>query len=377
VASPKVRVLRCSRRRYSSHARAACSAALLGALLLGAPAGLASTRHHAVVGDTVQVVGLPAESSTISVLVRQAWNHVGIPKHIRLYAIGQFAVKGNAATIRVPVSERLADIAHTMHGIVNLVIVVRSPSRTYQWMLPARVQHNRLLLSTKLPSVTKWAWFETISTARPDYPCEYRTINTWENYTQLGELHVANVTDASAKYEDITTADNSISVGYSGSGDNGSFTGDGTLTLSNSIGTDGYINRGSGYHKNVRGHIYYDEVQFYAGTCPYGYGYYIFPESSVGDVTDGVDDAPVNPYGSCGADPNGDATVGPNGGWGRDRSSARTYDGATNILGFSISSENGFTTDVNESWTAGATATYVCGDQSPVQYSGVFWNDGH
>lgn len=352
--------------------------ALGAAVLVGATSASASpTRTGATQASSpsalsLHVAGLPSRS-TAFVLAERAWNHRGAPSKVSYYMVSEHAERpGEAITIASPIPARLAQTASVMHGTVNLAIVVRTSSKTYQWNVPARILAGHIQITRQLPPLSKWASGPTVATPNDILTCDHSTVRTWEQYTHLGELHIANVSGMTGKFENETEADTTLGIGYSASGDSGSFAGAGTVTLSNSIGSDGAITRDAGYHMYVQGHVYYEEDLVTGDICLNGY--YIEGTSSVGDVTDGTNEAPTNPYGTCGADPHGLATVGPEGTWVANKSTAITYGGATTLLGFQISGSTGYTNSVNVSWHAGSTATYICGDKQPVQNSSVFYN---
>ena len=313
-------------------------------------------------------------------------------RNIKFYALAEVPVTSTSVNIQVPYSPLLVSFAQTAHRILNFAVLMYSSKQINGFMFPQRIAPsttNRVvLLSARrfsaMPTSAREARSAKLSiralaiSPAPQIGnpiCVFNTVNTTEPYNRVGELHVANVTGMKGTYDDSTTADNTITVGFSTTGTSGSFSADGNVTLSNSIGSGGGITRDAGYHMYVQGHIYYS-YGFYSGTCT---TYYLLQAtSSVGDVTDGTTEAPTNPYGSCGADGNGEAAVAHNGYWDSDRSQSKTYGGILSWYGFSFGGSQGYTSTVNEGWTNNSNTvdTYVCGDVSPVANSTIFWNDG-
>lgn len=72
-----------------------------------------------------------------------------------------------------------------------------------------------------------------------------------------------------------------------------------------------------------------------------------------------------NPFGRCGHDPNGDATVASGGGkWNKDRATAVTLAGSAQIFNLSVSGSTGFTDDINIGYVDNSKSDpdFVCGN---------------
>lgn len=263
---------------------------------------------------------------------------------------------------------------------MNFAAVAESPSRAYGRMFPVHLSSGDISRASvtgigrvsfsRAPSIGS-------STASKARACVFLQRSSTEGVTRIGELHVANSSGMTGHYDSSNAADAVVSVGASLTGGSGTFSGDGSISISNSIGSGGGFKNQGAYSWYVNGHLYYGRFQGEGTECVAPW--LLESTSSVGDAFPGTRSAPVNPYGKCGSDPNGHATVAANGGyWGYDYSRAHTYDGSFSWFGFGFSTSNGFTSDVQERWdNNGSPTTLVCGDVNPVQDSRIFWNDLH
>jgi hypothetical protein len=286
-------------------------------------------------------------------------------------------------TVKVPPSRFLSSVAAAQHGNVNLAIVAESARRTYSRMAAVHLR-SRGTATLAVAGISRVSYRHTLGgrlNSTPEHvgkrECVSALLSTTEGVTRIGELHVANVAGEGGSFTSSTTTDNTISVGVSATGDLGSFSAGGSVTLDNSISADGGFSVTTGYSQYVDGHVYYGEYLQGGTACPPQY--LIQATSSVGDAFPGTNKAPSNPYGTCHADPNGIATVPPLGHYEASTSQSQTYSGAFSWFGYSFSSSDGFTSDVDEAWINrdSTLSTYVCGNVDPVQDSHIFWNDSN
>jgi hypothetical protein len=330
--------------------------------------------RSAATAINVRLSGLAHGAEIGSIQVQLPWNGVGAPKMIHFYTLETTRVTGSVANLPIPRSRALTRIEVKAHGTINLMITVVYKTTVSRWVESVHPQSSGVT-NVRISDVRIWPTSPQHGPVPPavlHHPTcpSMLLLNEKEVISRIGRLSVAKVRGASATFTDTNTADNTVSVGFQ---TGTKWTADGSATVTNSIGTTGTLNRGPGYHNYLRGHIYLGEYLLGGKFCTKP-GEYIWVTSSVGDVTSSRAAAPGNPWGNCARDPHGDAFVGPNGSWGRDRSRSSTISGSGGWMGFTFGQSNGFTTDVNESWQAGRRGTYVCGNRDPVQDSGVFWN---
>lgn len=343
-------------------------------MLALAPATAAQASAPAAGGLILDVSGLPSGATSLSVQLQSPEPNVRVPKTIDYYPLATVPITGKSLTVDIPASRLLDRTAAAQHGNVNLMISALSAKRYYICLTSARLKQGGVTAAsvTQLAKVS----FPETHAARPKAPfCHWTEEWSKEDVTRIGELHVMDQGGVSAFFNSNNTADNTISVGASSTGAAGTFTGDGTVTLTNSISSGGgFEEQGNGFHKYVDGDIYYAKYLSNGGCGPIKAQ--VRATSSVGDAFPGNQYAPDNPYNSCVKDSNGHAVVSSNHGhWNDDRSKAYFYSAAASWLDFKFGSSDGYTSDINEGWdNDGTHATWVCGNTDPVQDSSIFWN---
>jgi hypothetical protein len=190
-----------------------------------------------------------------------------------------------------------------------------------------------------------------------------------EDTTRIGEAHVNDAAGLSMRYNYHTEADSSITVGISEDGTNWST--DGSVTVSNSIGSDGGFTAGDGTLIYVDGHIYYQKDFGYG--CPFSF--IVDAVQAAGDAFEGVQGPDANPYGGCLNDPNGLVEMqARTGTFSTDRGTAASYSAIATIWGFSFGGSTGFSSDIMQAYSNGNSGTqYLCGaapmPDVPVLYS--------
>jgi hypothetical protein len=186
-----------------------------------------------------------------------------------------------------------------------------------------------------------------------------------EQSARIGELHVANLSGASATYNYSQQADSTFGVEYSDSGPTSGYSESGTASVGNSWGTNASLYGGQGYLWYIDSHFYsetYRSNYSTTGTWACGSEYMTQVVSAVGDVYQGTNQPPVNPYGSCTSDPYGYATVPPRGQWSSDRGQAQSYSVSLSIFGVGLYGDTGFNSNINITYhNASSSDQYVCG----------------
>ena len=250
-------------------------------------------------------------------------------------------------------------------------------------VVAARVSTSRAVRMTRFPrfrpmdaQVSRAIRAAGGITGRPDdnIICKWQSYGSeYEDATRIGEIHVANLTGATDKYEFVNQADSTISVGFSGAPGSG-FSAGGSITLTNSMGTNGGFTAGPGTIKYVDGHIYYQRYQNNgAADCPPDL-YKAQAENVVGDAYEGTNSPKPNPWGNCSNDPHGLAKMQSHGGFfDTDLGKAEGYSGIATVWGFGFSGSTGFTTDIKHNYSDNGTVDmYVCGSKAmpdvPVLY---------
>jgi hypothetical protein len=197
----------------------------------------------------------------------------------------------------------------------------------------------------------------------------------WEKQTPIGQAHVATNAGITDDYN-LSYTDN-LYVNFGGSSaSNGPFSGVGNLTLSYSWGISGGATLGgtSAGYRNYLGSQYLWQRYFQNGaaSCPW----YYYKEQSVQGfqnvLTEG--DAGFDPFGGC-KDRSPNVILQPHSHWGYDRGKAQSENIGTTVFGMGIVAGDGFTSDVNQTWTADSSApySYICGYGNPTTAS-VLWD---
>lgn len=207
-------------------------------------------------------------------------------------------------------------------------------------------------------------------------PCHWeRDGREVEDTTRINQIHVNQANGLTLRFEYHTQADTTLSVGESETGEKG-WTASGSVTVTNSMGSNGGFTVGDGVLFYVDGHMYY---QKYAGTydCPKPFKVQV--DHAAGDAFEGDQNPKPNPYGGCygKTDPFGSVELNPHGYFDSDHSTAAGYDGAATVWGFSFSGHTGFTKDIEENYTNNDSDNqYLCGTTYmpgvPIIYSDIW-----
>jgi hypothetical protein len=145
------------------------------------------------------------------------------------------------------------------------------------------------------------------------------------------------------------------------------YSADGSFTVTNSIGSSGGFTGGAEFNHYVNGHFY---VQRYKSTQE-GNGFPVCAHlykaeyvSSAGDSFAATNKPPTDPYGRCGSDPNGLATMQARTGfYDTDRGRATDFSAAATIFDITVSGRTGYTNDIHIAYTNKSSFTeFVCGN---------------
>ena len=330
----------------------------------------------------LRLSGVPAGATKVLVELESPLTRAGARPDLAFYPLTVAPVTGASMTAMVPPSRLLRSVAAAQHGIVNLQVIVLSATRGYPQFVSVRLDPaGSAAVSSAAVSVARFDGLSFrgrfLSSSRtkadPLVGCQVKQLSSTESTTRIGELHVTAQAGVSGNFNSGNTADNNITVGFSSSGSDGTYSVDGSVTVSNSIGTGGGFGRTGYFLRYVDGDVYYGR---FIEACPASDWYFIQATSSVGDAFPGSQSPPLEPYPSCADDPNGHAVVAAGGGhWNDDRSRAYGYTGIANLFGFKFGGSDGYTNVINEGWDdSGPDATFVCGNKNPMPTSSVFWD---
>ena len=199
-----------------------------------------------------------------------------------------------------------------------------------------------------------------------------------EHSARIGELHVANVSGASATYTYSVQADSTFGVEVSDSGPTSGYSESGTASVTNSIGGSGGFTGGQGFLWYVVSDFYSEtfgsNINPLNGDPACGARYMTQVVQAIGGATQGTNQPPANPYGSCTSDPNGWTQLQPYSGyWGSDYGRSESYSVALTIFGVGLYGDTGFSTNIHiEYHNSGPNWLYVCGNaplpDAPILY---------
>jgi hypothetical protein len=175
------------------------------------------------------------------------------------------------------------------------------------------------------------------------------------------------------------SADSTFGVGVSGSPTKG-YTLSGSFTITNSMGGTGSFTRGPNFNGFVFGHFYRQRYSRLDLSCSSKYKAEF--AKSVGDAFPGgpkllkkYGTPRKDPYRRCNNDPNGLATVTPNGSWNKDRAMAVTLSSSAQIFDLTVSGSTGFTNDINIGYVDHRKGPeFVCGD-TELPGSPILWSN--
>jgi hypothetical protein len=326
-----------------------------------------------------------AQSGTVTVFAEPDMTQSAPGATFTLTEIATQPTSGPNFTIPIPESSQLSLMAPSSgSGVVNVVVVVKSqgqktaetatiptsPSATTGAGSSAPTAGASATSNITL-STFPAPWTSSVAvTSHAKTPkivvdgCQAITLQTAELASRIGELHVANQTGMSARYYYNTIADSSITSGISQTY-GGSWSGAGSVTVSNSLSTSGSLTGTAGYYWYMNSHVYYGYYEIADPIC--GAFYITQAYNAVGDVFQGTNKPGTNPWGSCGSDPNGFATVSAHGGtYGTQRQTSVNYSGIASAFGFTFGGSTGYSTTNGITYTdSGASNSYVCGSSTP------------
>jgi hypothetical protein len=389
---------------------AALLALLPGLLLIPAASAVQATASTTTARVTLDgsVGPLPAHFGVVLVEAELALGRNTNDQHVatRLedVVVASEKVTGGTFQVGVPDSAVLRRAEQLGHGNVNFIVLIDSGKRaTWQNipvpLTPSAAPGNVAATATvdgkyvRLPRFRAFfpmpmavrhaitAGGGVAALARPSSAPEECNWNRFDNEiedtTRIGEVHADQSVGLFYTYH--VQADTTLSVGYSGNSPTGGFSANGSLTVTNSMGSTGGFPAGPQIIRYADGHMYYQRYLFIGGKfCP-PQGYKIQVDHAVGDSFLGSQVPPSNPYGGCaGFDPHGYAEMQANGGtFNADRSRALGYSADATLFGFHFGGSTGFTNEILQSYTnRSGGAQFVCGTttmpDTPVIYSGSF-----
>ena len=198
------------------------------------------------------------------------------------------------------------------------------------------------------------------------YPCNWSKYGSLQNRdTNIGQVHVADRSGVTDEYTFIQEDDSTLTVGLSFDPST-NYSADGSITLTDSLGSTGRKTWAKGALVYVQTLIYYQRYKNNGAiSCP-STPYQVRADHAAGNVGTGSGTPASSPWGNCTNDPNGSFRLEQNSGWSLDRGRSATVNGAAMYGGLDISASTGFTSHILEDYEASATAgkSYVCGSTS-------------
>jgi hypothetical protein len=392
----------------------AASALLLGtSFLLGgstaaassSPSPRAGTARTAAIPPVVTLTGsIPALAGDPATLFAEVQlpldrNAQGFPRRLEDETVASESITSSEFSLPVPDSPTLDRAEESGKGIVNFEIIVLSGTRTTAWGLsvPITATPSTLNLSqasTEIAHVVQVPAFPALHVdqrANPDAVTTPGGVSppecSWTEYggqtdktTRIGEVHVASATGVADTFEFRTENDQTISWGVTATGPTSGWLVGGTESLTNSLRAGGGQTFGPGTVSYVTTTGYYQEYRGIgvSGGCDGFDDAFRTDEVGTSDVVDSGSGKPArSPYkGGCVNDPL-KTPLQKNSTWYYDDGLAKTYGDAATAFGFSFSDSDGFTMDVEHSYstTSNSPTTWLCGvpgDQptdTPVLYN--------
>jgi hypothetical protein len=363
--------------------RLLCTVSVIGPLAAGLTSTAASARSASpAITITGTLPQLPTRSATVVVEVeRQAdRNAHGVAQRLIDTPVAEQTVTAPEFSVAVPASSTLTRAE--INGEATFVVLAYSGSySTVQEKsapmtrqaaqgnvatLPAAAGHTLALSRFNPWQSMPASQREALAQAQGPIPSKQITClwnrygNEREGLARISQLHLANVSGLQAHWRYSTTADTTMSVGFSNSPASG-YTASGTFTATNSIGTDSGFTRTTGTRRYVVGQAYWQRYRAnFKALC--GHWYKNTLDHMVGSSGLGTRRPAANPYGGCLNDPFGQATVHPGEFFGADRAKAVTLGGAATVWGFTFSESTGFTSGIHHNYTNNSNKdVYLCG----------------
>jgi hypothetical protein len=291
---------------------------------------------------------------------------------------------GTAAfSLSVPRSPMIVSAAQQNRGIAEFDIMIESGRHVWSQYVPVAVASTSVTrsddyssqLSTHIVRLPKFPKMRSLPSSRNELSLSQPQDTTncvwtkngseYEGITRIGQMHVADLTGMTDAFEYQNYSDTTETVGLSWSSASG-YSVDGSVSITNSIGTDSGFTAGEATLRYVQSHMYYQ--QYYnngAASCPAG-TYKVEAVQDAGDsfLESSASEPARNPYtnGCLGDTTYGYATIPVTGYFNSDKGTAETISSAQNWSGFEFSTTSGFSTDLYDDYHNGTSGNvYVCG----------------
>lgn len=284
---------------------------------------------------------------------------------------------GTAFSLVIPDSADAESVISPTAGTINIHTVATSASG-------ATDTYSTVAASLAAPGTTDLgtlAGYQPAATGSPQAVpsatggCGWLTLDRVNDHaTRIGEMHVTSGTGVkvSATYTYDQHADSTFEVGVSAT--DGQFSAGGTVTITNSTGTNASLTR-AGFLDYIDAH--YDYVlQKDVGTASFCGEYRVMAVAWDGDVIPGSNQPPTNPYGSCRADPWGYVQLPGGATWTHTSSTGVDYGTVANVFGFNDSGHTGYSTSNAFTYNnpGGGKTVFLCSLINPVSSWHVIFN---
>jgi hypothetical protein len=373
--------------------RAAVTIAIATAAALVIPASAVSTALASTTsaGSITLSGALPRTSAPVSILaeveIGSDYGAHHIPRKLEDIPVTSGSAPAGSSTFSLvlPRSQTLLRSARQGHGFAEVSVIVRSGSSVTQQFLPvpvlataasgdrqvatelqerAAAMHAFPAMRVSAKSIPARAYLSPSDII----PCGWEAYgNEYEGVTRIGEVHVADLTGVTEGFEYQNSADSTVTLGISETAGSG-FYGDGTVSITNSIGTDSGFTAGQGTRRYVQSHMYYQEYTSDGNAaCPTPANYRIQAVQDAGDsfLENSASEPSASPYGGCspGEDPYGNDTLQAETGYfDTDKGTAETISDAQKWLGFTFGSTSGFSSNLYDKYANKTSGDqYVCG----------------
>ncbi|MGO9161495.1 MAG: hypothetical protein ACLP7J_12405 [Streptosporangiaceae bacterium] len=300
---------------------------------------------------------------------------IGVPRKLTDVPLVTVTVSG-AGTHRIDAPVTAEVLRHAASGLATFEFFARFGDReaTSMASLPVAPGPDAAASAAGLASLgattVTFSPFRTVPAVRPDVvppPCVWTADGSpVEKSNRIGQMQDSSGRGSKAAWNYSTEADSTFGVGVSGSL-TANYSGDGSLTITNSIGASGGFTAGADFNRFVYGHFYRQryESDMYLGHPICGHRYKTEYTTAVGDsYPQGTKKPGKDPYGRCSRDPYGLARMRAHGGYyDSDRGHATKYSGAAAMFNISVSGQTGYTNDIHIDLANNSSRTeYACGN---------------
>ena len=359
---------------------------LVGGVLFAAPAVAAQHAKDATVSVPIQLAKTPGSGEVFVYLeIPRDPSKLGIPQVLDEVPLTTIVIKSSGSLkIDLPITRQV--LAHTSSGLATYVFSAwfgdnRAVSQASVPVAP-RPGNAAAALAGSMATIMFSPFEKVTPLSRPD-PVMCRLVadgKEVERTNLIGQMQDSEGKGSHVKFVYKTSADSTFGVGASGSPAK-NYTVSGSFTITNSMSGSGGVPEGAGFNGFLYGHFYRQLYEQQAAADPICGPHYVSKYvKAVGDAftkpRNKTKTPKKDPYGRCGQDPHGDATMVSHGGtFDSDRAKATTYSAAATIYNLSVSGSTGYTSDIDINYTNNSNREeFVCGN-SDMPNAPILWSN--